>query len=107
MGADCYQTGSNCHAIALRHKEQPVLRHGVLHALEEVAAQIGRIAMLVISAFITLVEKIPVGVADVWAQRPAEADARVKNLAALLTDFLALFLAQGHQEVVEATEMQA
>jgi hypothetical protein len=62
------------------HKQQPVLRHGVLHALKEVPAEIGRVAVLVVGALIAAVEKIPIRVADVFAQRPAEGDAGLSTL---------------------------
>ena len=58
--------------------------------------------MLVVSALITAVEKIPVGCADVGPAAPAERDAGVGDLAALLPDLLALFLRQASQEILEA-----
>ena len=60
--------------------------------------------MFVVGARIAAVEKIPVGAADVAAQRPAESHARFLHFAPLLADFFALFLAQRHQEIVEIAE---
>ena len=85
----------------LCNKHHPVFGHGVLHALEEVAAQVRRIAVFVVSALVAAVKKVPVAIVNVIAQRPAEGDARIRDFFTLPPDFLPFFLAELHQKVVK------
>ena len=73
-------------------KHQPVLWHGVLHPFKKIAAQIGRVAVLIVGARIALVEKVPILVADVAPLRRAEGDACVRHLFAFLADFFTFLL---------------
>ena len=48
--------------------------------------------MFVVSAFIALIEEVPVVIADVLALRPSKGDACTSNFFTFLPDFFSLFL---------------
>ena len=85
-------------AVTFGHKQQPVFGHRVGHALKKVAAQVRRIAVLQVGAFVAVVEKIPIAGTDVRAQGPAKVHAGIGHLAPFLANFFALFLCQSGQK---------
>src|SRR6218665_250160 len=64
IGAQRYQTAGHWPAVALRYEQQPDFGHVRGHAREEVALQVGRVAVLEVGALVAAVEEVPVGRAD-------------------------------------------
>ena len=88
-------------SVALGDEHHPVLGHGRGHGGKELQCQIRRVAMLQVGALIAAVEEGPVLRTDVATLHGFEAHAGFAYLAPLLADFLALFLVQRAQKVVE------
>ena len=97
------QAAGNRLPIAHAQKQQPVLGHGVLHALKKVTAQVGRVAVLEVGALIAAVEKIPIAAADLLALLVDEFHTCIAHFAPLLADFFALVLRQACQKFIEIT----
>ena len=82
-------------------EQQPVLRHGVGHGLEEAAFEVGRGVVGPVGEGVAAVEEVPVVGADLAPLGGAEVQAGLEHAAALLLDLLAFFTLQTGQEVSE------
>jgi hypothetical protein len=61
---------------------------------KKVPAEVRRVAVLQVGAFIAAIKEVPVGRRDLPPTGPAEYDARVGDLAPLLPNLFALVLAE-------------
>src|SRR5206468_3663561 len=93
--------GAEPSPFAHAEHEEHVVAQRAPDFLEERRREVRRRVMRPVGAFVTLIEKRPVGRRDVAAALALEGDARLRELAPLLLHLLALVVREGGEEIGE------